>query len=350
MDQASLASLTIRLGASLLDALRAIETGRIRGALVADESGRFSGIITDGDIRRALLAGAPLQAPIDTVIQRTPLTVTSGASRADVIDLMRSRDVTFVPVLDRTGAVSGLHLLNQIIQRDELPNAALIMAGGRGSRLGDLTRSTPKPLLKVAGRPVIEWTLLHLVSEGIRKIYVSVGYLSGQIEGHLGDGSGFGCEITYLKDPDNHPLGSGGPLALLRDEGLSFPLVVMNGDLMTRFHLREMLTAHRRLGHAVTIASLNYSVEIPFGVLEFDGEGTISALSEKPSASWPVNAGIYVIDPSELPTALPGSELPMTAFIEGCLQRGTKVGAWEIDADWLDIGRPEDLDAARGSK
>ena len=349
-DRVPLPSLMIRPGDSLLDALRVIEGGRVRAAIVTDDANRLIGIITDGDIRRALLGGQTLQSPIDRVIERAPLTVTPSASRADVIDLMRSRDVSLVPVVDSDGEVLGLHLLNEMIGREVLPNAALIMAGGRGSRLGDLTKTIPKPLLTVAGRPVIEWILLHLVSEGIRKVYVSTGYLAEEIESHLGSGSEFGCEITYLRDPEGHPLGSGGPLGLLREEGLTSPIVAMNGDLMTRFGLREMLSAHRRLGNDVTIASLNYTVDIPFGVLETDEGGLITAMSEKPSASWPVNAGIYVINPEELPSVRPEKELPMTEFIQDCLDRGARVGLWEIDGDWVDIGRPEDLDTARGQR
>ena len=349
-DRVPLASLVIRLGDSLLDALRVIEGGRVRGAIVIDDASRLIGIITDGDIRRALLGGENLQSRIDGVIERDPLTVSRSASRADVVDLMRSRDVSFVPVVDSDGTVSGLHLLNEMIGREVLPNAALIIAGGRGSRLGELTKSLPKPLLKVADRPVIEWILLHLVSEGIRKVYVSTGYLAEEIENHLGSGEDFGCEIRYLKDPDDRPLGSGGPLGLLRNEGLSNPIIAMNGDLMTRFGLREMLAAHQRLGNDVTVAALTYTVDIPFGVLETGEDGLITALSEKPSASWPVNAGIYVINPNELPFDQPEKELPMTTFIQDCLDRGTQVGTWEIDGDWIDIGRPEDLHTARGSR
>ena len=349
-DQVPLTSLMMRPGDSLLDALRVLEGGRVRGAIVTDGADRLIGIVTDGDIRRALLAGETLQSPIDAVIERAPLTVTRSTSRADVIDLMRSRDVSFVPVVDGDGKVSGLHLLNEMIGREVLPNAALVMAGGRGSRLGELTKSLPKPLLKVAGRPVIEWILLHLVSEGIRKVYVSTGYLAEEIENHLGNGADFGCEIKYLRDPEGRPLGSGGPLGLLSAEGLTTPFIAMNGDLMTRFGLREMLSAHQRLGNDVTIAALTYTVDIPFGVLETGKGGRVTAMSEKPSASWPVNAGIYVINPKELPPGRPEMELPMTTFIQDRLDRGAQVGTWEIDGDWIDIGRPEDLDAARGNR
>ena len=342
--------LEVRPGGTVLDALRVIDEGGIRGAVEVDSRGRLTGILTDGDIRRALLRGLPLDAPVETLIQRNPLTVSQAARRADVVDLMRSRDVSFVPILDQDGVFVGVHLLNEVITREVLPNTALIMAGGRGSRLGELTQRVPKPLLRVAGRPVIEWILLHLLSEGIRDFFVSTGYLAHMIEDHLGDGSAYGCSVRYLRDPTDHSLGSGGALGLLHGENLTAPLIAINGDLMTRFDLASMLAAHHRLGNGVTIASLTYSVEIPFGVLETNKDGHITAVSEKPSASWPVNAGIYVINPQELPALCPERELPMTTFIQDCLARGVRVGGWEIDGDWIDIGRPEDLNVARGAR
>ena len=349
-DRLTLAKTLIRPGTTLIDAFRAIDQGGLRGALVVDTEERLIGILTDGDLRRALLGGARLEDAVDDFVRSQPLTVTPSASRADVIDLMRAHSASFVPTLDESGRVVGVHLLNEMLGQEVLPNAALILAGGRGSRLGELTKTLPKPLLTVAGRPVIEWILLHLVSEGIRKVYVSTGYLAEEIESHLGGGSEFGCEITYLRDPEGHALGSGGPLGLLSEEGLTTPIIAMNGDLMTRFGLREMLSAHHRLGNDVTIATLTYTVDIPFGVLETDESGLITAMSEKPSASWPVNAGIYVINPEELPSVRPEKELPMTTFIQDCLDRGAQVGPWEIDGDWVDIGRPEDLDTARGQR
>jgi len=349
-DRLTLAKALIRSGDAIIDAFRAIDEGGLRGAMVVDSEEHLLGIVTDGDLRRALLSGARLEEAVDDFIQRQPLTVAPSASRADVIDLMRAHFASFVPTLDESGRVVGVHLLNEMIGREVLPNAALIVAGGRGSRLGELTKTVPKPLLTVAGRPVIEWILLHLVSGGIRKVYVSTGYLAEEIESHLGSGTEFGCDITYLRDPGGHPLGSGGPLGLLRDEGLTTPVIAMNGDLMTRFGLREMLSAHNRLGNDVTIAALTYTVEIPFGVLETDEGGLITAMSEKPSASWPVNAGIYVINPEQLPSVRPEKELPMTTFIQDCLDRGAQVGTWEIDGDWIDIGRPEDLGTARGQR
>ena len=315
-----------------------------------DEQGCLTGIVTDGDLRRALLRGIPLDAPVHPLIQRNPLTVPQTARRVDVIDLMRSRDLSFVPILDQDGILVGVHLLNEVITREVLPNAALIFAGGRGARLGELTQHVPKPLLRVAGRPVIEWILLHLVSEGIRDFFVSTGYLAQMIEDQLGDGSEFGCSLRYLPDPPDQPLGSGGALGLLHRENLAAPLIAMNGDLMTRFDLSSMLAAHCRLGNGVTIASMTYSVDIPFGVLETNEDGRIVSVSEKPSASWPVNAGIYVINPQELPSLSPQRELPMTTFIQDCLDRGVRVGGWEIDGDWIDIGRPEDLNSARGAR
>jgi len=344
-----LVDLTIRPGDSILDALGAIEKGHARGAVVISGDSQLIGVVSDGDLRRALLAGYQLGDVVDNFVQSEPLTVSDRTSRADVLDLMRARDVSFVPILDEQGVVTGIHLLNEIIGSETLPNAALIMAGGRGTRLGALTESVPKPLLKVAGRPVIEWIILHLVSEGIRTVFVSTGYLADQIEHHLGNGSDFGCSITYLRDPADQPLGSGGALSLLAPYLLEHPIIAVNGDLMTRFDLRAMLTSHRQFGNDLTLASQTHSIEVPFGVLQLGPEGLVEQINEKPRASWPVNAGIYVINPELLDLAYSDRDFPMTELIQSCLDGGHRVGHWEIDGDWIDIGRPEDLREARGT-
>jgi len=344
-----LADLTIRPGDSILDALGAIEKGHARGAVVISGDSQLIGVVSDGDLRRALLAGYQLGDVVDNFVQPEPLTVSDRTSRADVLDLMRARDVSFVPILDEHGTVTGIHLLNEIIGPKTLPNAALIMAGGRGTRLGALTESVPKPLLKVADRPVIEWIILHLVSEGIRTFFVSTGYLADQIEHHLGDGSDFGCSITYLRDPADRPLGSGGALSLLTPYHLEHPIIALNGDLMTRFDLRAMLTSHRQIENDLTLASQTHSIEVPFGVLQLGPEGSVEQIDEKPNASWPVNAGIYVINPELLGLVRSDRDFPMTELIQSCLDAGHRVGHWEIDGDWIDIGRPEDLREARGT-
>ena len=341
--------MTVRLGSTIRETLQTIDTGRIRCAIVTDLDGRLVGIATDGDIRRALLQGASLDEPIDPCVERQPLTVAPQTSRVDILDLMRSRNVSVVPIVDESRHLFGLHLLHEVLSRDEIPNWGLVVAGGRGTRLGDLTSNTPKPLLPVAGRPVIEWIILQLVSAGVRRVYVNTGYLAEQIEDYLGDGSLFGCSISYLRDPESTPIGSGGALALLNAHRPQHPIISINADLMTRFDLRGMLSSHVKNGNALTVATRIHSIQLPFGVVNIRPDGAVSEIHEKPTASWNVNAGIYVVDPKLLDLACSNRDFPMTELIQSCLDAGHPVGHWEIDGDWIDIGRPQDLREARGT-
>lgn len=335
--------------ASILQALRAIDDGVAGLALVVTDSLRLVGVVTDGDLRRALLGGASLQDEITDYTRQNPVTVSPDVGRALVIDLMRARRISQIPVVSDDGVVCGLHLLTDVIAPKALPNLAVVMAGGRGTRLGELTTRTPKPMVPVAGRPILEWIVLHLVHEGIRDIVISVGYLAEQIEAHFTDGSGFGCRIRYVRDEPGQPRGSGGALADLSPSWLGAePLLVMNGDLLTRFALAQMLQRHHQSAATITIATREISHEVPFGVVETDESGMLRALREKPRVSWTVNAGVYFIAPSALRHIATKGEYPLTELVERCMRNGETVSTWSLRDDWVDIGQPIDLARARG--
>ncbi len=269
--------------------------------------------------------------------------------RAEVLDLMQALKVREVPVVDETGRLSSIHVENQIVGMRKLPNWAVIMAGGRGTRLGRLTKDVPKPMLPVAGRPILERLVLHLVGAGVSTIFLSVNYLADIIEKHFGDGAKFGCTIEYLREDLEHPLGTGGSLRLLGDLGYqpSAPILAMNGDLITNFQVDDLLKAHARELAAATIAVSEYRHEVPFGVLE-STDGSLDRIVEKPTISWWVNAGIYVLEPTLL-ARIPRSDLfPITSLFADCLSRQERVNLWALGDDWQDIGRPAELAQARG--
>jgi NDP-sugar pyrophosphorylase family protein len=262
---------------------------------------------------------------------------------------MRGLHIEQIPVVDGSGRVVGLQTLQDVVGAPVLPNAAVIMAGGRGSRLGALTQTTPKPLMRVAGRPIIEWIILNLVSSGIRDIYVSVNYLADQIEEALGDGSRLGCHVRYLREQLDSPLGTAGSLSILRAQSRPpHPLVVMNGDLMVQFDVADLLRAHAERSSAVTVVTRAYRHEVPFGVVERQPDEGVTALTEKPVIDLEVNAGIYVVSPEALdlvPTATPST---MPELVEQCIDKGWNVSAWTLSSDWIDVGTPRDLAKAQG--
>jgi dTDP-glucose pyrophosphorylase len=339
-----LAELTVPPEASLREALSAIDRGAIEVVFVQAPDGRIVGTLTDGDVRRAILRGVPLDVPaVEGAMRRNFTSVGPAVSRAEVLDLMRARSISQVPVLDAQGALVGLHLMNELIGAAVKPNWALIMAGGRGTRLYPLTETIPKPMLTVAGRPILERLVMHLVGYGIRDVFLSVHYLSEIVERHFGDGAAFGCRIRYLRE--EQPLGTGGALSLL-PEVPQHPLVVMNGDLVTQVNVDRLLEEHRLAGRAMTVAARPYQVEIPFGVLDVE-ETRVIGLREKPSQQMLVNAGIYVISPEVVARVPPATALPMTTLVEQCLEGGLPVGAHLVADEWIDVGRHDELKKAR---
>lgn len=269
--------------------------------------------------------------------------------RAHVLDLMRGLHIEQVPVVDGNGRVVGLQTLWDVVGQPVLPNAAVVMAGGRGTRLGALTRQTPKPLMPVAGRPIIEWILLNLVGGGIRDVFVSVNYLAEQVEAQLGDGSQLGCRVHYLREDPDLPLGTAGSLGILREQAPpAHPVLVMNGDLMAQFDVGALLDAHAAGAAAVTVATRPYRHEVPFGVVERRPDRSIGSLAEKPVLEVEVNAGIYAVSPEALDLVPPATPSTMPDLVEQCLGKGWRVGAWTLSSDWIDVGTPRDLARAKG--
>ena len=330
--------------ATLRDAMAAVDRGAARIALAIDADGRLTGVVTDGDLRRALLADTQLTDPVAPVITRAYLSVTPADGRAAALELMRARRIDAVPVVDAAGRPVGLHLLQQFLEPVTRTNWAVIMAGGRGVRLRPMTDDLPKPMLSVAGRPIIERLVHHLVGFGLKRIFVSVNYLGDVIEDHLGDGSRFGARIEYLREDD--ALGTAGALGLL-PQSPTEPILLLNGDLVTSADLGGLLDAHVASGHRATIGTRRYLHTVPFGCIERDGD-RVTALQEKPTLEREVNSGIYALDPAVVARVEPGRRVDTPDLIADLLAAGEPVGAFEIEDEWIDVGQREQLAAARG--
>ena len=341
---ASLNHCTILETSTVRETMERINSGAISGAVMVNNAdGRLVGLMTDGDLRRMLLNGAAMDDPITPHINRNFTWVPENTSRAHVLDLIRARSIEHIPIVNDRMQLVGIHRLGEMISKNPLPNHAIIMAGGKGMRLGELTKDIPKPMLKVAGRPILERIVIHLVGAGIRKIHLAVNYLSHIIENHFEDGRHFGCEINYLRE--DTPLGSGGALSLL-PEIPAHPILVMNGDLVTDFPVQNLLAYHQKGAYAATMALSPYHHKVPFGCVELSN-GSITAFREKPVLSELVNAGIYVISPELLP-AIPNGFFPITGIFESCLDSRKPIGGYVIEEGWADIGMPDELQQARG--
>lgn len=339
-----LEKIVITEDASLRTGMKALDRGAVEIALMVGPGGTLLGTLTDGDIRRAILGGASLEAAASKFMNRRFIAVSPSASRAEVLDLMRARSLQQIPILDEARRLVGLHLLREIIGASLRPNWAVVMAGGRGERLRPITDSLPKPMIKVAGRPILERIVLHLVGFGIRRIFLSVNYMGEVIEGHFKDGAALGCRIEYVKE--EKPLGTGGALSLLPEKPVH-PVIMLNGDLLTQFNVGNILAFHADGGYKATVGVHEYIHTVPYGVVEQEGD-RITGIREKPTQTWFVNAGIYVFEPDLLERVPKDTYFPLPALVEECLDRGEAVGAFPIEEDWIDVGHPKKLRQARG--
>jgi dTDP-glucose pyrophosphorylase len=337
-------AIVIASDSTIRAAMEAINANGREFVLIRDAAGSIAGLITDGDIRRGLLRGLTLASPAADVMTRDFVSVAPGLDRAAVLDLMKARTIRHVPVLDADRRLVAIHFLRDLIGTSEKPNIAVVMAGGKGTRLRPLTENLPKPMVEVAGRPILERVVLHLVGHGVRRIYLAVNFMAETIKRHFGDGSAFGCDIDYLHE--KKPLGSGGALSLL-PRPVEHPLLVLNGDQIIHVNVTAMLDHHRANGCVATLGVGPHQVQIPYGVVS-QRAGVLLGIEEKPSMSYVVNRGIYVLEPSVLDHIPSDQDFPITNLFELLLERNISVGVFYFEDLWIDVGRPEDLRRAHG--
>ena len=338
-----------RLGHVVIDPARTIaeaiaqldEAGT--GALVISSQGRrLEGLLSDGDIRRAILQGVPLEAPCGTIANRDPFKACHPLSNAEALRLMLERDINQLPVVDAEDNLFDFLLRRDLAQESPLDLSAVIMAGGFGTRLMPLTQHVPKPMLPVGDKPLLERTIERLRRAGVRDVNLTPHYLPENIRQHFGDGEKFGVNLNYSQE--DHPLGTAGGLRLLpRPEK---PFVVLNGDILTGVSFEEMLQFHRKHNARLTLGVRKYEMKVPFGVVECN-DVRITGLREKPSVSFFINAGIYLLEPSAYDMIPKGARFDMTDLINKLLQDGLTVVSFPIIEYWLDIGQHEDYQKAQ---
>ena len=339
-----ISKLMLRADSTLSDAIAAIDvSGKISLALVVDGQDRLINTITDGDVRRGLLAGARLTDPISVLLEiksRTPhpvpVTAPEQSDRLTLLKTMQERGVRQIPLTDNHGKVVDIVILADMLPQPVQPLQAVVMAGGEGLRLRPLTNQTPKPMLQVGGRPIIEHIISQLRETGVSQINIATRYHSQQIMDHFGDGGDFGVSISYVQE--DSPLGTVGALGLLKRP--QEPLLVVNGDILTNIDFGRMLIFHQEHQAEVTVGVKRYEMKVPYGVVECEGS-RLKAVREKPELSFFVNAGIYVLEPSAIEHIETNQHLDMTDLITKLLGVGKTVVSFPICEYWLDIGQHE---------
>lgn len=324
--------------ASIRDAIAAIDRSPHKIALVVDDEQRLLGTVTDGDVRRALLAGDTVDTPAADIMYRTPIVAPVGGPLDEAARQAEQRAIREVPLIDDDGRVVDIHTVTDNRPGDRLENPVVLMAGGLGLRLRPLTENAPKPLLAVGAKPLLETIVEQLLAQGFRRLYFAVRYKAEMVEAHFGDGSRWDAEFHYLREPE--PLGTAGAVGLL-PETPTQPIIVMNADLLTKVDLRHLLEFHAQSSVAATMAVRAYEFEIPYGVVSTEGF-YITSIEEKPVQQFFVNAGIYALAPEVLERIAPGQHLDMPDLFESLIADGESAAAFAIREYWIDIGQMED--------
>ena len=326
-------------------AIRSLNDSRTKIVLIVNETNKLVGTISDGDIRRGLLRGLDLDSSIKSIIQRNALVVPPEIGRNTVLKLMEANNIQQIPILDDQQELQGLHLWHEVASPPVRRNLMVIMAGGRGSRLMPHTNSCPKPLVKIAGKPILEHIIESAKTEGFHRFKISIHYLGNMIEDVLGDGDRLGVEIEYLRE--QAPLGTAGALSLMGSY-IDEPFVVTNGDLISDIRYGELLDFHNRHKATATMAVRVYEWQHPFGVVKTQGID-ILGLEEKPSAKSYINAGVYALSPGALNVLIENDPCDMPVLFERLRTSAKRTVAYPMHEPWLDVGRPSDLEKANGS-
>ncbi len=326
------------------DAVKVINAGGQRIALIADAEGRLAGTLTDGDVRRAIIAHVPLSSSVTKAMNAKPQVARVPVTRDSVIRLMKEKSFSAVPVLDDAGQLTDVFTLHDTWVVPENENPVLLMAGGFGTRLRPLTDDRPKPMLKLGNKPILETTLDSLINAGFRRFFISVHYLPEKIKSHFGSGERWGVDIRYVEETE--PLGTAGALSLL-PETFDRPMMMMNGDVVTSVDFRALLDFHMECHPAATMCVRQHSIQVPYGVVQGQ-DHRVRGVVEKPIQRYFVNAGIYVLSPDVVASVPKGRRIDMPELVNGLIAEKRDVNMFPIHEDWLDVGRMEDFNRALG--
>lgn len=328
--------------ATLREALSIIDATGTGIALIVDESRRLQGTLSDGDIRRALIQGASLDSPAATYLNPNPKLASASESRLAILAKLRALGLRQLPIVDEYRVVVGLATVDDFLRMPDRPHWVVIMAGGRGERLSELTQHTPKPMLRVGPRPILDTIVTNYAVQGFKNFFLSVNYKAEQIEEYFGDGESRGLNIRYLREKSC--LGTGGALSLLPERPPG-PIMVCNGDVLSKEDHGAVLDSHLESGADATVLVRNYDIQIPFGVITQDERG-ISSIEEKPTRRCTINAGVYVLSPPALDLVPRDTFFDLPTLLTKMLDCGMHVRSYRADSYWMDIGRMPDYEQA----
>jgi dTDP-glucose pyrophosphorylase len=334
----------LTIDSTIKEALQIIDEGAVKFALVVNSEDKLIGTITDGDIRRAILDGRGLEDCIENIYFKTPTVVTIDDTKEEIINICKTKKIYQIPVVDEDGKVVSVKILDELLKPQVHPNEVVLMVGGLGTRLRPLTDTTPKPMLPVGGKPILQTIVEKFASYGFVNIIMCIGYKSEIIQEYFGDGSKFGVNIEYVLEEKR--MGTAGALSLLSDKQKpKEPFFVMNGDLLTNVNFENFLDYHISHNSMATMAVREYDFQVPYGVVNIKN-GKIANIEEKPVHKFFVSAGIYMLN-AECLTMIPENEFyDMPTLFENLIYKKMNIVSFPLREYWLDIGQIEEYEKA----
>jgi dTDP-glucose pyrophosphorylase/predicted transcriptional regulator len=330
--------------ASIRKAIEVINASGLQIALVVDQENCLLGTVTDGDIRRAILNGRTIEENVSEIMCENPSSALEQDTKSDLLSLMKRKSLRQIPILDQNKQVVGLENWANLMHKSTQDNVVVLMAGGLGTRLRPLTEDTPKPLLKVGTKPILETIILGFMEYGFDKFQIAVNYQSEKIKDYFQDGAKWGATITYIEETQR--LGTAGALSLLPNIP-DKPFFVMNGDLLTRINYQHLLDFHEDHNSSATMCVREYDYQIPYGVVNID-EHNILGIEEKPVHRFFVNAGIYVLNPKVIKLLPENTNFDMPDLFDKLIETKQITSAFPVHEYWMDIGQVEDFRRANG--
>ena len=328
--------------ASIREAIANLNEVCLKIVMIVSDEGRLIGIVSDGDVRRGLLAGIDLNQRVELIMIKSPLVSFLGSDSEIVLNLMKKNNVFQIPIVDQDMKVVGLYGWNSEIANTGINNSFVIMAGGFGKRLMPYTTSIPKPMVVVAGKPILEHIILRAKQEGFRNFIICLHYLSEIIIDYFQSGEKFGVNIEYIKE--SLPLGTAGALYELH-KNVKTDFIVTNGDVITDIKYYDILSFHLMKKSSATMAVRVHEWQNPYGVVNLKDLNIVS-FEEKPIVKSHINAGIYALNTHTLSFLKKNEYCDMPDLFMKLKANNDKLTAYPMHEPWLDIGRPSDLAVA----
>ncbi|MEM5557216.1 nucleotidyltransferase family protein [Aliarcobacter cryaerophilus] len=328
--------------ATIKESLEIIDKGSMQIALVVDENDKLLGTLTDGDIRRGLLKGFDLSSSIEQIVFRTPTVAKISDTKEEILKIALSKKLHQIPIVDDFDKIVGIKEIEELVKPKDKINKVVLMVGGLGTRLRPLTETTPKPMLKVGNKPILQTIVEKFAEYGYTNIVMCVNYKSDIIQDYFKDGSDFGVKIEYILEEQR--MGTAGALSLLKDKP-NEPFFVMNGDLLTNVNFEHLHNYHLATNSIATMCVREYDFQVPYGVVNIK-DSKILSIEEKPVHKFFVSAGIYMLS-SEVLNYIPKNEFfDMPTLFEKLVSLNQNTVSFPIREYWLDIGRMEEYKKA----